>query len=146
MESVFEINGFEELNKRLEQLEAYAYKDVIGKACKKGAEIHLNEAKTLVPERTGATKRAMRVRAGRSKSGFTYYSAVGKRWFQGDEFYGAFQEFGWKHGGRLGRKNPKKKVIPGEHYMEYAFQSIKNQALKTMLDEIRNGLIRELGN
>jgi hypothetical protein len=50
---------------------------------------------------------------------------LGKGFFRGDEFYGAFQEFGWKAGKR-GRFN--RRSIPGKHFMQRAAERKGRQA------------------
>jgi HK97 gp10 family phage protein len=192
-----EIQGLEELEKGLSKLEAYVYKDVIKKALTAAAELIAEGARRLVPVKTGALRNAIRVRAGRSSNGsFSVLAAVGKRWFVGDQFYGAFQEFGWKSGSRQsdqaavskriarqlqresraardgkgsglapkgsafrarqeayfqreGQRRAAKSVrrqIPGEHFMEYAFNERKSQAMNLILNGIKEGLDRELKN
>lgn len=194
------ITGLGDLEKGLARLSAYAEKDVIQNACKKAAQVVADDAKELVPERTGRLKRAIRVRLGHIYRGtISALAGVGKKWFAGDTFYGAFQEFGWKAGKRRSRsvelwsrfidrrarelwkqfktagsasKNrvlrarqrslmvtqamlderagkikfqpPKpRRQIPGEHYMEYAFDEKGHEAMKVLLEEIRAGLERE---
>lgn len=190
------IDGMDELTAALSRLEAFAEKDVIKKACRAGAKVVADAAKELAPEKTGRLKNAIRVRMGRVKRGsVSALAAVGKRWFAGDEFYGAFQEFGWKSGRRsrsaeaiarritrglrqqargfrktgagLARKGTEKrdqqeryfaeegrrraaamgsdgrKQIPGEHFMEHAFEEKGQQALNAMTETLRAGLEQE---
>lgn len=138
-----ETSGMDELTNQMAKLEAYAQKDVIQKACKKSAKIVADEAKELAPEKSGQIKRAIRVRLGRIKrGGFSALAAMGRKWFTGEEFYGGFQEFGWKTGKR-GSSN--RKQIPGEHYMEHAFEEKGQEALDTLLVEIKDGMMAELG-
>jgi HK97 gp10 family phage protein len=148
-----EVTGLDELQAQLNKLEAYAYKSVLKDACKKAAAVVADEARSLAPEKTGRLKRAIKVRMGRTgnKSSVSALATVGKKWFAGDEFYGAFQEFGWKAGPRKGNKvkgdkdSDKRTQQPGEHFMENAFDSKGQEALDTLLNEIKAGLDRELG-
>jgi hypothetical protein len=65
--------------------------------------------------------------------------------FVGDQFYGGFQEFGWKPGKRGG---PRGAEIPGKHFMEKAFKAGAPAAIQATLTELANGfeqVVNELG-
>src|SRR5262245_61194731 len=126
----FECTGFDAIEAELAKLDAYTQRDTLKAAAKAGAEVVAAGARRNAPRKSGKLVRAIRVRPGRSKNGsFSMLASVGKKFFTGDEFYGGFQEFGHKTGKR-GSKN--RGEVPGEHYMEYAFDELKDQALKAM--------------
>lgn len=143
MGSGLTVEGFKSLEEGLARLTAWQEKSVLKDATKQAAQLIVDEALTLVPVRSGKLKRAIKVRAGKSgPGGVAFLAAYGKKNFLGDEFYGAFQEFGWKTGKR-GSKN--RKQIKGEHFLEYAFEEKKQEALSIMLAAMRDGIEKELG-
>lgn len=100
-DSALVIEGLEALQAGLNKLELFAEKTVLKDALKEGAKVVADEAKTLAPVKSGQLQRAIRVRAGRSRRGvMSVLASVGKKWFSGETFYGAFQEFGWHSGKR----------------------------------------------
>lgn len=141
-----EVKGLDEIQSRLSGLSAYAERDVVKNALKKAANVVATAARELVPEKTGALKRAIRVRMGRAKAkgSISVIAAVGRQWFVGDQFYGAFQEFGWRAGKRKGaREQDTRKQIPGEHFMQYAFDETAAQAMAALKSELIAGIERE---
>lgn len=95
------ITGVKELDAILATMPARLQKKLAADACKKACkDIILPDAKQLVPVDTGALEDSLVVRAAkrsRSKRGSQVGYAVQTKdgFFQGDEFYGGFQEFGW---------------------------------------------------
>ena len=93
------VEGDEELIKAFQMLPAQLAKKVLRKVTRKVAkEEVLPLADRLVPVEFGAlqdslTVRAAKVKRGNKAVGATVQTRDGM--FQGDEFYGGFQEFGW---------------------------------------------------
>lgn len=71
------------------------------KGIRAGQKIITATAKGMAPRKTGALSAAIKTRAiKRSRNYVGLKTTVGESWFQGEQFYGAFQEFGWKSGNR----------------------------------------------
>lgn len=135
---VIDVQGMAQLQAGFEALEAFAQSDVVYEALEAGADLVREEALQLVPEDTGALAKAIRSRRGKKGPGFmSVIAGPGKRWFAGDTFYAGFQEFGWKTGKR-GSAN--RKEIPGEHFMEHAFEARAAEATAAILNELRAGI------
>ncbi len=98
------LEGAAELDRKLLMLGRAAAGKIVRPALRAGAKVIQVGAKTDAPKRTGKMARAIRVRAMKSKRKGTIGINVtlGQGFFRGDEFYGAFQEFGWKTGKRSG--------------------------------------------
>jgi len=95
------LTGAKEIAIALGKLETKLARKVASKALRAGAKVVLPVAQSLAPVKTGALRKAIKVRSGKNKKDFrSIVVAVGEKWFQGDEFYAAFIEFGWKTGSR----------------------------------------------
>src|SRR4051812_6719809 len=115
------VEGMKELAAKLDDLESKVVRKVTSQALRAGAKVTLAAAMSTMPVKSGALRGSLKVRAGRYKKGFVSISVgIGKQWFTGDQFYGAFVEFGHRLGRRkLGDKRHK---IPGEHPILYAYE------------------------
>lgn len=142
------VSGVEELHKKLTTMERKVAVGFIRKALRAGAKIMLAAVKATVPVKSGFLRSKLRVKAGKSRRGTVAIDvAVGDRWFQGREFYGAFQEFGWKSGSR--KLGDKRKQNPGEHFMEYAFEENKAasasaviKTMQTLIEQVESGVVQ----
>ena len=105
------------------------------KAIKKGGQILFASAQSMVPVEHGTLKKSLKIKVKVNKDGYCkILVGTSKKWFQGEDFYGAFQEFGWKHGSRkLGNK---RKSIPGEHFVEYTYDSKAGKAAQEVVDQM----------
>jgi HK97 gp10 family phage protein len=70
--------------------------------------------------------------------------------FSGKAFYGAFQEFGWQPGKRVGRSSRwtvrtdrHGGRVPGKHFLEGAFEERGGSARDVILAKLKAGLERE---
>lgn len=159
--------GYEALQGELSNLQHFVEKDVTKNALKSTARMVEQRIRALAPHRTGKMKAALKVRMGRSKKGYTsVLLTLGKKFFQGDSFYGAFQEMGWKSGKRGGGKGDTKTLvtvmtgkykgtdrfvkqgkarrqIAGEHFMEYGFLEAKDSAMAHLVSELKKGIEAE---
>lgn len=133
---VMEVKGLDTLLWRLETLPKKAALKVFRQSLRAGAKIIQTDAKQRAPVKSGALRKSVKVRARkRSRSGIgvrVSTSADDSAW-GGDQFYGAFQEFGWKAGGRR---------ISGREARRIASQEIvgrriglKGRNLKALLGE-----------
>lgn len=160
----FEIQD-RQLLANLFDLEPKVRKQVMRKAIRVGLKLTLAEARRRVPvgkggegRKPGALKRSIKIRTPKGGGGRNKYrvkldlSTSGTdSLFQGDQFYGAFQEFGWKPRGRrtqfgksaVAHRSAKGGVgapVPGKHYMQGAFEATDQQALAAILREMAAGL------
>lgn len=140
----FKTRGDKRILKKLAGLPPKIQRKVISKSARTAMRPVLNAAKANAPKKTGRLKKSLRMRAlKRSRKGRIGVTvATSAKWFSGDEYYGAFQEFGWKVGKRAKghrRKDAEadtRKQVPGKHYVERAYKSHGEQALKTFLSEV----------
>jgi HK97 gp10 family phage protein len=130
MTATMAIRGDRELIRTLEKMAGKDAKKAMRKGCRAGSKVVAKRAKQLAPRRSGAIRRAIRVRAVRSRKIGTQV-IVGAGWFKGKTFYAAFVEFGHKAGkrGRSGRT-----TVPGQHYMQRAGEEAGEKALATAVD------------
>lgn len=137
----YSIEGLKELQQDLLDLEPKVARKYAGKSLKDGAKIILAEAQNDAPVQSGATKKALRIRMGRSKKGYKSVRVViGSGWFKGDEFYAAFVEFGHKQGSR--KLGDKRKDIPANPWFENAAIA-KEQAAVDKTIEVLGTLIED---
>lgn len=130
-----EVLGAKELDKALGDLDVKVATKVLDKALRKAAKPLLDAARDMAPERTGALKRSIKVRKGKSRNGLrSVVIGVGDKWFLGDEFYAAFQEFGHKQGSR---KLANREQVPGEHFIEHAYDEQKEAAANALIATLR---------
>ena len=140
--------GDKELLAKLERLDRKDSRRAISRATRAAAKRIQPVAKRLAPKRTGALRRAIRVRAADKKlkralrlPARKYIGAVcriGKGFFKGETFYGGFVEWGWKtRGGR---------VIPGKLFMQRAAEkeglAAANEATEIVRQEIEAAATR----
>lgn len=140
IEVKIEIKGAKELAARLDKLDKKVRNKVVSRALRAGAKVVQSRAKQLAPRQTGALAKAIKVRTskffmGRKKKRgeVAIDVTVGKANFQGDTFYGGFQEFGWKAGAQ-------QRQIPGKHFMERAANAVAPQAMAAIIAELAAGI------
>ena len=138
-----QVEGLKELDAKLKDFDGKLAKTIVKRALRAGAKVTLTSARALAPQKTGRLRSAIKVMAGKSRKGYVSITVgIGKKWFEGDEFYAAFQEFGWKSGRRgLGDK---RKANPGEHYVEGAFDETKHAAVARITEVLREQIEKEL--
>ena len=95
------IEGGEALVRDLQAVETKVAGKFVRQALRAGAKIIQAQCKADAPNRSGLTRRSIKVRAGRrSRTGVKMLVSIGKQAYVGDNFYAAFQNFGWKAGSR----------------------------------------------
>lgn len=120
---------------------------VLAKATRDAMRPTLKQAKANAPRRKtrkgaavkgGQLRKSLKLRAmKRSRVKVGAYVATAGGWFKGRQFYGAFQEFGWKAGKR-GSDN--RTEIEGRHFAEQAYKSERRGALRLFTDLVRRNL------
>jgi HK97 gp10 family phage protein len=130
------ITGDKELLQKLDRLEKRTTKGAIRKGTRQGAKIVQQATKSTVPVKSGALKRAIKVRAMKARKG-----TIGTRCtisMPGDSkanwFYGSFQEYGWTTVN--GRK------VAGKHFMKQASSQSGQKALDTALNTIKDEILK----
>lgn len=136
-----QVKGGAALRRKLRELADKDVKAVMRKALRAGAKVVLPEARSNAPVLTGKLKRNIRVRsAKRSRRYVGATVTTSEGFFKGDDFYTAFQEFGWrkgkrgpnawrinKKGKRVRRRSKFQQIafgrVPGKHFMERAARS-----------------------
>jgi len=122
------IEGAKELERKLLSMEPKLARKSVMRALRAGARPILARAKALVPAPTGALKKSLKIRALKKRR----YShgvmvATSEGWFKGDEFYGAFVEFGTSK-------------MPPHPFMRPAFDAEKKNAEQIIAAELRKGI------
>lgn len=182
MVTVTKIAGGAELDRRLRAVDRKLAGKIVRKALREGAKPVAKEARSLAPRKTGQMAGAIKVRAGRSRKGVvSVVVQLGRRFFKGDSFYGAFVEFGyrkvrsflsrktgrwvslattaqkslrgsrrpkafdkgeWQRAGEAirSRASSARKLIPGVHFIERAFDRRKQDALRIIIETTRTEL------
>ena len=94
----FQVEGYPELERRLNAFEGKHIKATLRKATRSAGKKVLEIAKRLAPRLTGALAASLKVRSVKRRRsnkgdiGVSVQTSAG--WFKGDQFYAAFIEFG----------------------------------------------------
>jgi HK97 gp10 family phage protein len=137
------IKGSKAIERAFRELPSKLARKAIRQGLRAGAKIVRDGAVADAPEDTGLTRKAIKVRSGRSrKNRFSMAVIIGKGNYKGATFYGAFQEFGWETGSR---KSPNRREVPGKHFMRRAMESKRDAAESAILETIADGIEREAG-
>jgi len=153
------LKGAAETAERLRQLPKKLQKKMLRRGLKNAAKPILKSARTNVPVKSGALKKAIKVRAGkRTKGQLSVVIGPSEKWFVGDYFYAGMVEFGHNIGKRKGSHTENKGAIgkgnvirewkEGTHYMKNAYEANKDKAKDTLATEVSICLeesITELG-
>lgn len=117
------VRGEKKIMRQLKKLPVKIRRKVLRKASREAMKPVLKAARNNAPKQSGALKKAIKLRAlKRNRRGLVGVKvAVGKDWFQGDQFYGAFQEFGYKG-------------IEGKHFVENAYDTHGEGAKRRFMD------------
>jgi HK97 gp10 family phage protein len=137
-----DVKGLAQFEAQLRQLETKEAKKIIRKSLRAAAKPVQKQAQANAPKQKGNLAKSIKVRAGKVKRKGQLRVIVttsgGDNLFTGDEFYGAFQELGWKKvpaflvGGRFystPRGTEPTTEIPGKHFMQHAAEQMKSAAV-----------------
>lgn len=94
--AAFEIEGLKEVQRALNQLESKLQKKAARSAMRAGTKIMAEQVKQNATVLTGATKRAVKVRAfkGLKRGEIGYQVQIGEGDFKGNTFYASFVNYG----------------------------------------------------
>lgn len=153
------ITGVKELMEKLDQFEPKLRKKILRKTLRKAAKPVLATARRYVPVDTAALKKSLKVRAlkrsrrHKHRVGIAVMTSEG--WFKGDEYYGAFVEFGHRVGKRTrkverlrrsrfaiaralaGLADSRPRVEP-KKYMHPAYELNKVTVMQVFREELRH--------
>ncbi len=137
---VITITGDKQLNRLLRDLAGKDGKAAVRKAARPALRPTLAEAKRIAPRDTGELEESLKIRAlkrSRSRVGARVQTAKGS--FQGQTFYGGFQEWGWKTG-RRGSGN--RTHVPGEHFLKRAAEATRHRAIAIYRKILRQEILK----
>lgn len=124
----FEVTGIDEIDKALAEMEKKVAKKLLKDAMKASMKPMLAAARAAVPVESGSLKKNIKLRtAKRSRTSFGFEIGVGEKDYSGEQFYGAFQEFG------TSRMEPK-------GFLRRAFDENKDAATQAAIQAIKSGL------
>ena len=114
-----QVRGDKALRAKLNQIADVELKKILRRAMRDGAKVILPQARANAPVgATGRLKKAIKVRSAKRSRKYVGMTVVlGEGFLQGETFYGAFQEFGWKTGKR---KSDNRRQIAGKHFLQRA--------------------------
>jgi HK97 gp10 family phage protein len=105
------------------------------KALRAGSKEILPLARRNAPVESGRLKKSLKVTTLRQRTKgvkrLDVKTSKDNSLYQGDFFYGAFQEFGWKTGKRKGGGGVRRQ-IDGKHFLQNAYEAKGDAALKAV--------------
>lgn len=146
------VRGHRQVIARLGKLEKKIARKILSQSARMAMRPILAAAKSNAPRDSGALARSIRMRAmkrnRRGRIGVRVMTS--QEWFKGDQYYGAFQEFGWKAGKRLAGYRRKsnavadtRRQIEGKHYVQKAYESRGETALRTFVATVADRITKE---
>lgn len=126
----------------LDKLDSRMQRKGVRQAVRAMAKPTLLVAQTAAPKGpTGQLEANVKLRsAGVRRGVFSAVVGIGKKWFTGSAFYGAFVAFGHRIGKReLGNE---RKLVPANDWIEHAYDMTKGSAVGIFKDAI-TGFIEE---
>lgn len=148
------ITGNVRLTRMLNALASNKAREVHRKALRRAIKPVLEEARLRAPVRSGAFRKSLTVRATkRSRKSIGVHVTQRRGMFKGKEFYGGFQEFGWRLGTRKKQYRRKgktrvedtRKKIPGKWFMRQAGKAKEKQVIEIYELEVEK-LIQQEAN
>jgi HK97 gp10 family phage protein len=125
------ITGVKEIDKALSQLEPKVVKKILRKAMRPAMKPMLKEARANAPVESGQTQRAIRLSAAaRSRRSIGLDISIGEKNYVGDQYYGAFIEFGTS-------------LMEARPFMRPAYDAGKDKAKKDTIDGIRELILKQ---
>lgn len=126
----------------LSKLEREVGAPLLRKALRAGARPVLAAAKALVPKDTGLLESTIKIKSARSRApgGVAVSVSTAATDFQGQAFYGAFVEYGYRKGSR--KLGDRRKVVPPQPFMRPAADTAGAEAIAIVTAEIRSALAR----
>lgn len=137
------IRGLKEVSAKLRRVEPALGRKIIRRAFRQALKPVKARVRDLAPVKTGQTKAAVKVLAGRSRRGrITMRVVIGKGAYKGDQYYAAYQEYGFRLGSR--KRGGSRPQIEGKHFMKRAFDETADKARDDAERLILEGVMAEL--
>jgi HK97 gp10 family phage protein len=135
------VEGVTEAVKGLDELERKMQNKIIRKGLRAGGKVWRDAARGEAPTRSGKTRRAIKVRAGkRTKDSISVSVGISDKDYSGEAFYAAFVLYGH----RVGRRSlgDARKLVPANNFLERAYnqsgQAAGDKAIEVMKEELEN--------
>ncbi len=126
--STVTITGLSATRQALEQLPLKVEKRILRKGIREGAKVMLSAARADAPSLSGATRRNVKIRGGRSKPGTIGLSVgVAAKDFAGPTFYAGFVIYGHRIGKRA--LGDRRKLVPADNFLSRAYEETKDEAV-----------------
>lgn len=148
-----QLKGADEMIAALEKIETNIARKHTRTALRAGAKVIQKQCQADAPTKTGRTRRAIKVRAGkRMKDAIRMLVTIGQGMFQGVTFYAGFIEYGWKWSRKRNARNRKGKAltsgatdkrIPGTQWLHRAFDKSETAAQQAVLESLSESLNEE---
>ena len=132
--------GFKELDRKLRDFEPKVAKKAVRRASREALRPVHRAAQRNAPFETGLLEQSIKVRAiKRTRKAIGSQVTTREGFFQGETFYGAFQEFGWMTGKR-GSEN--RRPVLGKGFLKFAAES-KRRTAQFLFGKIAGRIIEE---
>lgn len=150
----FLVSGIKEVDKLVTQLPINLERKVYRQSMRKALKPVHDRAKKLAPvlqkpkkgRIKGGMRKAIKLRSGKkSRRTIRLNIQLGSQGFYaGQNFYGAFQEFGWKWKANRRQKSEKRPVIPGKRFMRKAYVETQGKSRSIAITEIKSRATAEI--
>lgn len=131
MAKAFQVTGIKSIDQALAKLEPKVKKKMVKRAMRPAMKPILKAAKSNAPVDTGATKRAIKIRAAkRSRTTMGIDVRIGEGDYKGEQYYAAFVEYG------TSKMEPKPFLRP-------AYDTGKDKAKTDTIEAIKKLILEE---
>jgi HK97 gp10 family phage protein len=114
------VDGLQQVRNAFEKLTGEQQTEAMKTAFERGANTIATLAKGFAPVKSGLLRESIQVKTTRRLGNVYTRVVISQGWYKGDQFYAAFQEFGYHHGSRkLGNA---REWVPGKKFMRTAVQ------------------------
>ncbi len=134
--------GVEEMKAALMEFPAKVATKHLRRGLREGAKVIRLQCVADAPVRTGLTRSAIKVRAGKKKRNtISAMVAIGEGDFKGDTFYAGMVNYGWRVGSR--KLGLARRFVPGTRWLNKAFDKSKDLALQVFMYIVQKGIEEE---
>lgn len=148
---VLSVRGDKAVMRQLAGLPRALQRKVLSRCARIAMKPMLAAARSAAPKASGALRKGIKLRALKKnrRGQVGVLVGVGEKWFVGDQFYGAFQEFGWHVGKRTnairkGTAEDTRTWIEGQHYLEHTYRAHGVATLRIFMAEVPREIERQL--
>lgn len=169
---IFNVVGDDKIKKMFDDLPSKLQRKILSTAIRNGCKDIQAEAKRLCPVDTGRLRKSIRVRVAKYKRRgqvkLVVTTGAGDNLFEGRQYYGAFVEYGYRHGKatraerRIIEKKHKadgqylkdqfdkqladvsdRKQIPAQPFLRPAFDTRRDAVLRSIAKQVAEATIKE---